>query len=119
MNGPKVLSVNLGSFKCIPGINLSPANKNLLTISFIFIIALSGTAFNRISFKTRYHPIMESYLILPQDLNYFVTIGSCFLINLDFLLPHIAHFSNIIILPLLVFETLGFILFVFFLHFKQ
>ena len=113
MNGPKVLSVNLGSFKCIPGINLSPANKNLLTISFIFIIALSGTAFNRIAFKTRYHPIMESYLILPQDLNYLM------LQLVLVLLPHIAHFSNIIILPLLVFETLGFILFVFFLHFKQ
>ena len=32
--------------------------------------------------------------------------SSGFLINLDFLLPHIAHFDNIIVLPLLVFETL-------------
>ena len=33
--------------------------------------------------------------------------ASCFLINLDFLLLHIAHFDNIIILPLLVPETCG------------
>ena len=39
---------------------------------------------------------------------------ACFLINLDFLLPHTAHFGNIIVLPLLVFETFGFILSVFF-----
>ena len=44
---------------------------------------------------------------------------SCFLINLDFLLLHIAHFDNIIILPLLVLETCGFMFFVCFLHFKQ
>ena len=43
----------------------------------------------------------------------------CFLINLDFLLPHIAHFDTSIVLPLLVFQTFGFILSVFFLHFKQ
>ena len=46
-------------------------------------------------------------------------LASCVLLNLDFLLPHIVHFDNIIVLPLLVFETLGFMLSVFFLHFKQ
>ena len=35
------------------------------------------------------------------------------------LLSHIAHFHNTIALPLLVFETLGFIFAVSFLHFKQ
>ena len=45
--------------------------------------------------------------------------ASCVLLNLDFLLPHIVHFDNIIVLPLLVFETLGFMLSVFFLRFKQ
>ena len=45
--------------------------------------------------------------------------ASCLLINLDFLLLHIEHFDNIIILPLLVLETCGFIFFVCFLHFKQ
>ena len=37
--------------------------------------------------------------------------ASWFLTNLDFVLPHSAHFHNIIVLPLLVFETLGFIFF--------
>ena len=45
--------------------------------------------------------------------------ASCLLINLDFLLLHIAHFGNIIILPLIVLETYEFIFFVCFLHFKQ
>ena len=45
--------------------------------------------------------------------------ASWFLINLDYLLPHIAHFDNIITLPLLVLETCGFIFFVCFSHFKQ
>ena len=39
--------------------------------------------------------------------------------NLGFLAPHIAHFDNNIVLPLLVFETLRFMFSVFFLHFKQ
>ena len=44
-----------------------------------------------------------------------------FLINvfLDFLLPHIAHFDNSIVLPSQVFETFGFMFSVFLLHFKQ
>ena len=45
--------------------------------------------------------------------------ASCLLINFHFLLLHTAHFDNIIILRLLVIETCGFILFVYFLHFKQ
>ena len=43
-----------------------------------------------------------------------IPFTSCFLIYFDFLLPHIAHSDNIIVLPLLVFETLGFILSVLF-----
>ena len=53
----------------------------------------------------------------PKLLN--ISFTSCFLINLDFLVPHIAQFDNIIVLPLLVFETLEFILHVLFLIFKQ
>ena len=45
--------------------------------------------------------------------------ASQFLVNLDFLLPHYGHFDNIIVLPLLVFETLGFMFFVYFLHLTQ
>ena len=55
-------------------------------------------------------------VLRPKLLN--IPLASCFLINLDFLLPHIAHFDNIIVLPLLGFETLGFIFSVCFLHFK-
>ena len=42
-----------------------------------------------------------------------------FLINLDFLLQHIADFDNIVTLPLLLAETFGSMFSVFFLHFKQ
>ena len=35
------------------------------------------------------------------------------LINFDFLLPHIAHFDKIIVLPSVVFKTFGFMLSVF------
>ena len=35
------------------------------------------------------------------------SFASWYLINLEFLLPHIAHFENIIALPLLVLETSG------------
>ena len=40
--------------------------------------------------------------------------ASCSLINLDFLVPHIVHFDNSVVLLLLVFETHGFMLSVFF-----
>ena len=43
----------------------------------------------------------------------------CSLINFDVLLPHIAQFDKIIVLALVVFKTFGFMLSVFFLHFKQ
>ena len=44
--------------------------------------------------------------LIPKLLN--SPFASWFLINFDFLLLHIAHFDNTISLPLLVFETLGF-----------
>ena len=56
-------------------------------------------------------------VFIPNLLNN--PFASCLLINLDFLLPHIAHFDIIISLPLLVLETCGFMFFVYFLHFKQ
>ena len=56
-------------------------------------------------------------VLIPNLLNN--PFASWFLINLDFLLRHIAHFDNIITLPLLVLETYGFIFFVCFLNFKQ
>ena len=47
-------------------------------------------------------------VLRPTLLN--IPFASCPFINLDFLLPHIAHFDNSIVLPLLVFRALGFIL---------
>ena len=41
----------------------------------------------------------------------------CSLINFDFLLPHMTYFDNIIVLPLVVLETFGFMLPVFFFFF--
>ena len=45
-------------------------------------------------------------VLRPKLLN--IPLASCFLINPDCLLPHIAHFHNIIILSLLVFKSLEF-----------
>ena len=56
--------------------------------------------------------ILLTSVLKPRLLN--VTFASCSFINLDFLLPHLAHFDNSVVLPLLVFKTLGFILSVFF-----
>ena len=61
--------------------------------------------------------ILLNGVLIPNLLNN--PLASCLLINLEFLLPHIAHFDNIISLPLLVLETCGFMFFVYFLHFKQ
>ena len=46
-------------------------------------------------------------------------LASCFLIDVNFLLPHTTHFDNIIVPPFIAFETDGIILFVFSPHFKQ
>ena len=49
-------------------------------------------------------------VLTPKLLN--SPFASWFSINLDFLLPHVAHFDNVIALSLLVLETLGFNYFV-------
>ena len=54
-------------------------------------------------------------VLTPKLGNY--PFASCFLINLDFLLPYIAHFDNIVFLSFS--ETLGFMFSVCFLHFKN
>ena len=56
--------------------------------------------------------ILFKGVLIPKLLNN--PFASCFLINFYFLLPHMAHFDNIIVLPLLVAETFGSILPVFF-----
>ena len=54
---------------------------------------------------------------MPKLLNN--PLASCSFINLDFVLPHTAHFDDIIVLPFLVFNTFRSIFSVLFLHFKQ
>ena len=54
-------------------------------------------------------------VLIPRLLNN--AFASCFLINFAFLEPHIAHFDNVIVLPLLVAETFGSILSVFLFFF--
>ena len=56
--------------------------------------------------------ILFNGVLIPKLLNN--PFACCSLINYDFLLPHIAHFDKIIVLPLVVFETFGFMLSVFF-----
>ena len=56
--------------------------------------------------------ILLNSVLRPKLLN--IPFASCFLINLDFLVLHIAHFDNIIVLPLVVFETLGLMFSVYF-----
>ena len=56
--------------------------------------------------------ILLKGVLIPKLLSN--SFASCSLINFDFLLPHRAHFDNTIVLPLLVFETLGFMPSVFF-----
>ena len=80
-----------------------------MAISFIFIIKFNETAFlNKISPN---NVILFNVALRHKLLN--IPFASCYVINIDFLQLYI------IVLPLLVFETLGFILSVFFLHFKQ
>ena len=56
-------------------------------------------------------------VLIPKLLN--SPFASWFLINPDFLLPHIAHFDNTIALPLLLLEIFGSMFSACFLHFKQ
>ena len=41
VNGPQALYVNPYSLKCISGINISPVNKTLFTISFVLYPVLT------------------------------------------------------------------------------
>ena len=51
--------------------------------------------------------ILFNGVLRPKLLN--ISIASCSIINLDFLVLHIAQSDNDIVLPLLVFETFEFI----------
>ena len=61
--------------------------------------------------------ILLNSALRPKLLN--IPFASCSFINLDFLLPHTAHFDNNIAVPFVVFKAFEFTFSVFFLHFKQ
>ena len=82
------LSSTAGCFKCISSINLSPANKNLLTILLIL--------YNQSKISPNNGTVLDGVLI-PKLLN--IPFVSLFLMNIDFLLP---HFDNNVALLLLV-----------------
>ena len=69
----------------------------------------------------KYYPIIgilfTNSIFIPKLLNN--TLASCSLINFDFLQPQTAQFDESIVLPFFVFTTFGFLISVFFLHFKQ
>ena len=53
---------------------------------------------------------MESFLMVFQGLNYLIFLLLLVLLQiLIFLVPHIVHFDDSIVLPLLIFKTFGFI----------
>ena len=92
--------VNMGCLKCISGINLSPANKNLFTISSILYVVLTWLIWNKRG-PTKW--ILLTGVFVPKPLKN--RLASCSLINLGFLLTHSAHFDKGIILPFFVFTT--------------
>ena len=54
VNGPQALYVNPDCIQCISGINLSPANKKIFTVQFIFNTS-----------KSKDYPLKEFYLKVP------------------------------------------------------
>ena len=61
--------------------------------------------------------ILLNGILIPKLLNN--PFASCSFINLDFLLPHTAHFDDRFNLPFLVSIVFASIFFVFLLHFIQ
>ena len=110
---PQALYVNPGCLKCISCINLSPANKNFLTISFILHFVL--TCLNK---RESTKGILLKGVFISKLLNN--PLDFCCLISFDFLLSHTTqflhtkHYSS-------VFCTCNFwtVIFCIFLHFNQ
>ena len=89
--------------------NLSLDSKHLLINAFAFLYFHNKILFNNV--------ILLKGTLIPNWLN--SSLASCSLINLKFLLLQTAHFDRSIVLPLLIFEILGFFLSVTPLHLKQ
>ena len=109
INGPHALYVNPGCLEYISGVNLYPANKNFLTISFILISSNKTKPNKGILFKGAFVPKLFNNLI-----------ASCCLIHFDFLLSHTTHFNAThYFFVFLSLQPLGFLLSIFFLQLKQ
>ena len=61
--------------------------------------------------------ILLKIVFIPKLIN--SPVASCYIINIDFLLSHTAHFDKSFIIPFLVLATFELLLSVFFQHFKQ
>ena len=94
VNDPEARSVNPGCLKCILSINVSPINKNLLTISIMFYLQSKMSPNNGILLKCIFN-----LKLLNNPLCF------CILINLDLLPLHCVYFYKTIIFPLFVFVT--------------
>ena len=88
LNGPQALYANLGCLKCISGINLSPTNKKLQTISFILYLLL--TCWIPLNRRRPNKGILFNNVFIPKLLNN--PLASYSLTNFDFLLSHTLHF---------------------------
>ena len=116
VSGPQALYVNPSCLKCISGINLFPANKNVLSISIILYLVLSCFT-NNLNKRGRTKGLSLEGCFFSKVLNN--PLASCCLIIFYFLPSHNVHFDKTIILPFFVVETFGFLLTVFFLHAEQ
>ena len=107
VNGTQALKVNPGHLKCISGISLFPANKNLFIILFILYL------WNKIGPSKG---IWLKGVFIPKLLSN--PLASYSWINLDFLLPQADGLMKALLFRFLL-HLFAFLLLVFFLHLKQ
>ena len=97
------------------GVNLSPANKKFFSISIILYLLLTCLILLKQKRPTKGN--LPEGILIPELLNN--PLASYSLKDFYFLLRHTSYFDKSIILPFFVLTTFGFLLYVFFLHFKQ
>ena len=96
VSGPQALYVNPSCLKCISGINLFPANKNVLSISIILYLVLSCFT-NNLNKRGRTKGLSLEGCFFSKVLNN--PLASCCLIIFYFLPSHNVHFDKTFILP--------------------
>ena len=105
-----IFLVKPGCLKCLSGMNISLANKNVFTFLLFHSFYI---------LRTTYLLTAGSYLMEFLSLNIsIIHLLLGFLTNIIFLLSHTPHVDKRIIFPLFVFSTLVFSLSIFFLQFK-